>query len=53
MIKAVKEMNHLGFSQAKALVESVPKVVREGVSKEDADKLKAQLEAVGTTVELR
>ena len=53
VIKAVRAMTTLGLKEAKALVESLPKVVREGVSKEEAEKLKAQLEEVGGKVELK
>ena len=53
VIKAVRAMTTLGLKEAKALVESLPKIVREGVSKEEAEKLKAQLEEVGGEVELK
>ncbi len=52
VIKAVRAMTTLGLKEAKALVEGLPKTVREGVSKEEAEKLKAQLEEVGGEVEL-
>ena len=53
VIKAVKEATGLGLSEAKALVESAPKAVKEGLSKDDAEKLKATLEAAGAKVELK
>ena len=53
VIKAVKDITGLGLSEAKALVESAPKAVKEAVSKEDADKMKATLEAAGAKVELK
>lgn len=53
VIKAVREATGLGLKDAKDLVEAAPKAVKEGVSKEDAEALKAQLEAAGATVELK
>ena len=53
VIKLVKEITGLGLAEAKALVEGVPAKIKEGVSKEDAEALKAQLEAVGATVEVK
>ena len=53
VIKAVKELTGLGLKEAKALVEEAPKVIKEGVSKEDAEKIKAQLEAAGAEVEVK
>ena len=53
VIKEVRNINGLGLAEAKALVEGVPAKIKEGVSKEDAEALKAQLEAVGATVELK
>ena len=53
VIKAVREITGLGLKEAKDLVEGAPKVLKEGVSKEDAEALKAQLEAVGATVEIK
>ena len=53
VIKAVKNATGLGLTEAKALVESAPKPVKEGISKADADKLKAELEAAGAKVELK
>ncbi|MDY4104026.1 MAG: ribosomal protein L7/L12, partial [Oscillospiraceae bacterium] len=43
----------LGLAEAKAVVEAAPKAIKEGVSKEEAEALKAQLEAVGAKVELK
>src|SRR4030095_13247898 len=53
VIKAVKNATGLGLTEAKALVESAPKPVKEGISKADAEKLKAELEAAGAKVELK
>lgn len=53
VIKVVREITGLGLKEAKEVVDSAPKAVKEGLSKEDADKLKAQLEAEGATVELK
>ena len=53
VIKAVKEATGLGLGEAKALVESAPKAVKENVAKDEADKLKAALEAAGAKVELK
>ena len=53
VVKAVKEELGLGLGEAKALVDSAPKTLKEGVSKEDAEKLKAALEAFGATVEIK
>jgi len=53
VIKAVKNATGLGLTEAKALVESAPKPVKEGISKADADKLKADLEAAGAKVSLK
>lgn len=52
VIKVVRAITGLGLKEAKELVEGAPKPVKEGVSKEEAEKLKAQLEEVGATVEL-
>lgn len=53
VIKAIREVvPGLGLKEAKDLVESAPSVVREGVSKEEAQKIKEKLEAVGATVEI-
>ena len=53
VVKAVKEELGLGLGEAKALVDSAPKTLKEGVSKDDAEKLKAALEAFGATVEIK
>ncbi len=53
VIKAVKDITGLGLGEAKALVESAPKAVKEAVAKDEADKLKASLEEAGAKVELR
>ncbi|MBK8981450.1 MAG: 50S ribosomal protein L7/L12 [Ignavibacteria bacterium] len=53
VIKAVKNATGLGLTEAKSLVESAPKPIKENISKADADKLKADLEAVGAKVEVK
>lgn len=53
VIKAVKNATGLGLTEAKALVESAPKPVKEGLSKADAEKLKSELEAAGAKIELK
>lgn len=53
VIKAVREVTGLGLKEAKELVEAVPKKLKEGVSKEDAEKIKADLTAAGATVEIK
>ncbi len=53
VIKAVREITGLGLAEAKAMVEGAPKTLKEGVSKEDAEALKAQLEEAGAKVELK
>ncbi len=53
VIKAIREITGLGLKEAKDLVEGCPKPVKEGVSKEDAEKVKADLEAAGATVEIK
>ena len=50
VIKEVRSITGLGLAEAKALVEGVPAKIKEGISKEDAEALKAQLEAVGAKV---
>ena len=52
VIKVVKEATGLGLKEAKELVDGAPKTVKEKVAKADAEKLKADLEAAGATVEL-
>ncbi len=53
VIKEVRAMTGLGLKEAKDLVESAPATVKEGCKKEEADELKAKLEAVGATVEIK
>jgi large subunit ribosomal protein L7/L12 len=53
VIKEVRAITSLGLKEAKDLVEGAPKPVKEGVSKEEAAKIKAQLEAAGATVEVK
>ena len=53
VIKAVKNASGLGLTEAKALVESAPKPVKENISKADAEKLKGELEAAGAKVEIK
>ena len=53
VIKVVKEVTGLGLKEAKDLVDGAPKVVKEGLKKEDAEDLKKKLEAAGATVELQ
>ena len=53
VIRIVRELTGLGLKESKDLVEGAPKVVKEGVSKEDAAAAKAKLEEVGATVELQ
>ncbi len=53
VIKVVREVTGLGLKDAKDLVEAAPKALKEGVSKEDAEKLKADLEAAGAKVEIK
>ena len=53
VIKEVRAITGLGLKEAKDLVEGAPKNVKEGVSKDDADKFKKQLEAAGAKVELK
>lgn len=52
VIKAVKEITGLGLGEAKALVDDVPSVIKEKVTKDDAEAAKKQLEEAGATVEL-
>jgi large subunit ribosomal protein L7/L12 len=53
VIKEVRALTGLGLKEAKDLVEGAPKPVKEGVNKEEADKIKAQLEKAGAKVELK
>lgn len=52
VIKAVREVTSLGLKEAKELVESAPKSIKEGVAKEEADEIKKKLEETGATIEL-
>jgi large subunit ribosomal protein L7/L12 len=52
VIKVVRSLTSLGLKDAKALVDGAPKKIKEGVSKEEAEKIKAELETVGATVKL-
>lgn len=53
VIKVVRALTGLGLKEAKDLVEGIPKPVKEGIPREEADKIKAQLEESGATVEIR
>lgn len=53
IVKLVKEITGLGLKEAKELVDAAPKPVKEGVSKEEAESVKAQLEEAGAEVELK
>jgi len=53
VIKAVREITGLGLKEAKELVDGAPKPLKEGVSKEEAEEMKAKLEEVGAGVELK
>ena len=53
VIKAVREITGLGLKEAKDLVESAPKAIKEGCTKEEAEELKAKLTAVGAEVEVK
>lgn len=53
VIKVVREITGLGLKEAKDLVDGAPKPVKEGVKKEEAEKMKADLEAAGATVEIK
>ena len=53
VIKVVREVTSLGLKEAKDLVDGAPKVVKEGVSKEEAEQIKAKLEEQGASVELK
>ncbi|MHC9532258.1 50S ribosomal protein L7/L12 [Dellaglioa sp. BT-FLS60] len=52
-IKAVREITGLGLKDAKGLVDNIPSVIKEGVSKDEAEEMKANLEAVGAVVTLK
>ena len=53
VIKVVREITGLGLKEAKEVVDGAPKVVKEGVSKAEAEEMKAKLEAAGATVEVK
>ena len=53
VIKEVRAITGLGLKEAKDLVESAPKEIKEGISKDEADKIKEQLESAGATVEIK
>ncbi|MEO6432979.1 MAG: 50S ribosomal protein L7/L12 [Sphingomicrobium sp.] len=53
VIKEVRALTGLGLGEAKSLVESAPKAIKEGVNKEEAEKIKKQIEEAGGTVELK
>ena len=53
VIKEVRAVTNLGLKEAKALVEEAPKPVKEGLNKDEAEKIKSQLEDAGATVELK
>ena len=53
VIKVVREITGLGLKEAKEVVDNAPKALKEGVSKEDAEAIKAQLEEVGASVEVK
>jgi large subunit ribosomal protein L7/L12 len=53
VIKVIKEATGLGLQESKSIVDSVPKVVKEGLKKEEAEELKKKLETAGAIVELR
>lgn len=53
VIKAVREMTGLGLKEAKEIVDGAPKTLKEGVSKEEAEDMKAKLAEVGATVEVK
>lgn len=53
VIKSVREITNLGLTEAKAFVESAPKAVKEGVTKDEAEQIKKKLEEAGATVEIK
>lgn len=53
VIKVVRAATGLGLKEAKAIVDEAPKAIKEGIEREEADKLKAELEEAGATVELK
>ena len=53
VIKVVREITGLGLAEAKAVVDGAPKTIKEAVAKEEAEEMKAKLEEVGATIELK
>jgi large subunit ribosomal protein L7/L12 len=53
VVKAVKELTGLGLKEAKEIVDSAPKAIKEGIAKDEAEALKTQLEEAGAEVELK
>ncbi len=53
VIKAVREITGLGLKEAKAVVDEAPKAIKEGVSKDEAEEMKAKLEDVGAGIEVK
>ena len=53
VIKAVREITGLGLKEAKAVVDNAPKAIKEGVSKDEAEEMKAKLEEVGAAIEVK
>jgi len=53
VIKAVREITGLGLKEAKAVVDEAPKAIKEAISKEEAEELKAKLEEVGASIEIK
>ena len=53
VIKVVRELTGLGLKEAKDIVDGAPKTIKEAVSKDDAESMKAKLEEVGATVEVK
>jgi large subunit ribosomal protein L7/L12 len=53
VIKVVREITNLGLKEAKDLVESAPQPIKQGVTKEEAEQIKAKFEAEGATVEIK
>jgi large subunit ribosomal protein L7/L12 len=53
VIKVVRQLTSLGLKEAKDLVDSAPKAIKEGANKEECEKIKSELEAVGATVEVK
>ena len=53
VVKAVKDLSGLGLKEANEIVDNAPKAIKEGVAKEEAEQMKAKLEEVGATVELK